>query len=66
MNTRQFLTALTNVILWPPTLRRIAVYPYRRRMPFLCDAPGRGSASSRRSHSSRPAHANVREARRYR
>jgi hypothetical protein len=53
--------------LWSEAMRRIADFPYRERMPFLCDVPteeiGFYPAFAQLGY---PAHPNVRETRRFR
>lgn len=56
-----------NIPLWLPAMRRVADFPYRDLMQFLCDAPNRElgfyAAFAQLAY---PAHGNLREARRFR
>lgn len=53
--------------LWSPAMKQIGSFPYRDKMPFLCDVPteeiGFYPAFAQLAY---PAHPNVREARRFR
>ena len=62
-----FYTLRHDKAFWSPAMRKIADFPYRAKMPFLCDVPteeiGFYPAFAQLAY---PAHANVREAKRFR